>query len=116
MTSGYNYPKSIGSSYALHSPSGPSLHHDESLQSNALIYAEKVNGRLILIDDLMLVGSDGMWVRLGEAWSGNPTLRWRIVGNGHTHRGVLGAQASPWHTTNRVGLGRWLGRLVSCRL
>lgn len=36
-----------------------------------------------------LVGSDRMWVRLGEAWSGDPTLRWRIVGNGHTHRGRI---------------------------
>jgi hypothetical protein len=39
-----------------------------------------------------LVGSDRMWVRLGEAWSGNPTLRWRIVGNGHTHRGRIAVE------------------------
>jgi hypothetical protein len=32
---------------------------------------------------------DELWIRLGPAWSADRTVRWRILGNGHTHRGRI---------------------------
>lgn len=39
-----------------------------------------------------LVRTDRLWVRLGEAWSADPDVRWRILGNAHTHRGRIQVQ------------------------
>ena len=39
------------------------------------------------MDDSEAWPDDRFWVRLGGGWTPDPDLRWRINGNGHTHRG-----------------------------